>query len=94
MVDRRIDKTRLAAFFSLASALIASGCVTSTAVHEPRNYQSLDENAPRAELRKIHSKHAERVDLSRTLNRQRCAAPLLNPAGANFSSDLDCLAPV
>ena len=69
--------------------LMTSGCVTSTAVHEPRNYEPLTKDGPRAELLKIQSKRKERIDFARVLNRQRCADPMLAKAVASFSSDLD-----
>ena len=89
MVGLGIDRVRLTTAVVALLTLAASGCATSTAVHEPRNYPETLETNPRAELRKIDSKRVERPGLSRALNRQRCAEPLLSRAEASFSSGLD-----
>ena len=88
-MDRQEFKTERAVLISAMCALMTAGCVTSTAVHEPRNYVPANEDGQRAELRKIKSKHIEHVDLARTLNRQRCSEPLLERASASFSTELD-----
>lgn len=79
---------RLAVFVAV-TAIATSGCATSTAVHAPRNYVSVNHDAPRAELRELHTKRDEPEDFARTLNRQRCAGPLLAKADASFTSHLD-----
>lgn len=81
-------KRNAPAIFSLA-ALTLAGCATSTAVHEPRNYVSVNHDGPRAELREITSKSDEEADVARILNRQRCADPLLAKASTRFTSRLD-----
>ncbi len=68
--------TRLIAFFALVAS--ATGCATSTAVHAPRNYLGKNERFTVAEHSTIDNRHHEYVDLSRTLNRARCAMPLLD----------------
>ena len=89
MFDRgEITISRLAKIVVIAASM-TSGCAVSTAVHEPRNYIPVNHDAPRAELREISTKRDEPGDLARTLNRQRCAGPLLAKADATFTSRLD-----
>ena len=87
----KTDKTPMLrlALTAIAATGLISGCATSTAVHAPRNYVPVNHDAPRAELREVHTKRDEPEDLARILNRSRCAAPLLAKSDAVFVSHLD-----
>lgn len=89
-MTNRCRSIRLKAFFICAiSALLANGCATSTSLHQPRNYHSVNDIGSRAELAKINSKRDGQVGLAQELNRQRCSSPMLPRSNTTFASNLD-----
>ena len=81
---KSVFRSRLVSALAAVGLSLVTGCATSTAVHAPRNYIPVDEDAPRSELREISTKTDEPLDFARMLNRVLCADPLLAKATEAF----------